>query len=275
MKVWFITGCSTGFGRELAKVAAAKGDFVAGTLRKREQMADFESLAPGQMMALLLDVTKPEDIQAGVKQVLEAQGRIDILVNNAGYGSIGPIEEVSGDELRRQFDVNVFGAVDLIRAVLPSMRAQQSGHIINVTSIAGLRANPGLGIYNGSKFALEGIGEALAPEVAHLGIKVTNVEPGPFRTEWAGRSATYSDVNIPDYEASAGKTIHYLRRISGQQQGDPVKGAEAMYALTQLDNPPVHLPLGEVAYRRLREKLAIITKEVDEFESLGLPTDYE
>lgn len=275
MKVWFITGCSTGFGRELAKVAAAKGDFVVGTLRKREQMADFESLAPGQMMALLLDVTKAEEIQTGVQQVLEAKGRIDVLVNNAGYGSIGPIEEVSGEELRRQFEVNVFGAVDLIRAILPSMRAQQSGHIINVTSIAGLRANPGLGVYNGSKFALEGIGEALAPEVAHLGIKVTNVEPGPFRTEWAGRSATYSDVTIPDYEASAGRTIEWLRQVSGQQQGDPLKGAEAMYALTELDNPPVHLPLGAVAYRRLREKLELLTKEVDEFESLGLPTDYE
>ncbi len=275
MKVWLITGCSTGFGRELAKVAVAQGDVVAGTLRKPEQAAEFEALAPGKMLAVQMDVTNPEQIKTGVAQVLSAFGRIDVLVNNAGYGSMGPIEEVSGEELRRQFDVNVFGAVDLTREVLPHMRQQKSGHIINVTSIAGIRANPGLGIYNGSKFALEGIGEALAQEVKHLGIHVTNVEPGPFRTDWAGRSATYKELSIADYEASAGRTLSYLRKVNGNQKGDPIKAAKAMYALTELKNPPIHLPLGAVSYQRARQKLEELKEEIDQYEYLGKPTDYE
>lgn len=275
MKIWLITGCSTGFGRALAQVAAQKGDQVAGTVRQMRQVAEFEALVPGNLYAVLMDVTDAQQIKKGVAQVIDRYGRIDVLVNNAGYGSMGPIEEVSGAELRRQFEVNVFGAVDLVREVLPHMRAQGAGHIINVTSIAGLRANAGLGAYNGSKFALEGIGEALAREVGPLGIKVTNVEPGPFRTEWAGRSATYTDISIEDYQVSAGKTLEYLRKVDGNQQGDPFKAAEAMYALTELENPPIHLPLGAIAYRRLREKIQELTQEVDQYEYLGRPTDYE
>ncbi len=272
--IFLITGCSTGFGRELAQVAAANGAMVVGTLRNENQIADFEALAPGQISAVIMDVTNPAQISAGIESILANHGRIDVLVNNAGYGSLGPIEAIDEAEMKRQFDVNVFGSVRLIQAVLPTMRKQRSGHILNITSIAGLNGFPGVGIYNGSKFALEGIGEALYHEVKHLGIKVTNVEPGPFRTDWAGRSATFFGEDMEDYADSAIRNLRAIASVSGKQVGSPRKAAEAMYALTLLDQPPVHLPLGEAAYKRARIKFRAILEELDAHESLGLPTDY-
>ncbi|MCI4668266.1 MAG: oxidoreductase [Bacteroidia bacterium] len=272
---WLITGCSTGFGRELAVLAAKKGDKVVGTLRKESQFEAFEALVPGKLKAVKIDVTIPEQVSTGVQEALEWMGQIDVLVNNAGYGSIGAVEAIDREEMIRQFDVNVFGAVEMVKAVLPGMRAQQSGHILNITSIAGLRGNAGLGIYNGSKFALEGIGEALAKELKPFNIKVTNVEPGPFRTDWAGRSATYSETQIEGYDASSGLFTDRLKKVSGQQAGDPYKGANAMYELVKLENPPVHLPLGAWAYSGARQKMENFLKEVDDFEYLGLPTDYD
>ncbi len=273
-KVWFITGCSTGFGRELAQIAAQHGDQVVGTLRQDEQVEAFNYLVPEHTLGVKLDVTQPEQITAGVQRALEAHGRIDVLVNNAGYGSLGALEEVPDEEIRQQFEVNVFGAINMIKAVLPTMRKQRSGHILNITSIAGLQGYPGVGAYNASKFALEGIGESLAADVKHLGIKVINVEPGPFRTDWAGRSATYTQNQIDDYAESAGKNLGSLEQVSGHQPGDPVKAAQAMFDLVQLDNPPMHLPLGGPAYKRVRTKLHDFLRELDEFEHLGLPTDY-
>ncbi|MEM6765847.1 MAG: oxidoreductase [Bacteroidota bacterium] len=273
-KVWFITGCSTGFGRELAKIAGEKGDMVIGTLRKETQLEAFNQLVPGKTTGILLDVTKPDQIKAGVEKAMALHQRIDVLVNNAGYGSLGAVEEVPFEEMYRQFDVNVFGCVRMIQEILPHMRAQRSGYILNITSIAGLQGYPGVGIYNGSKFALEGIGEALAKEVAHLGIKVTNIEPGPFRTDWAGRSATFTPSKIADYEKSAAQNMQNIGNVSGKQIGDPIKGAEAMYAVTEMENPPMHLPLGGPAYKRVRIKLAEFAKELDAFEYLGLPTDF-
>ncbi|MEM6261365.1 MAG: oxidoreductase [Bacteroidota bacterium] len=272
-KIWFITGCSTGFGRELVQVVAEQGHIAVGTVRREEQVADLEALNPESIKGVVLDVTKT--IDQAVKTVIDKFGRIDVLVNNAGYGSLGAIEEVPEAEMRKQFEVNVFGAVFMIKAVLPIMRGQRSGHILNVTSIAGLQGYPGVGIYNGSKFALEGIGEALAAEVEHLGIKVTNVEPGPFRTDWAGRSATFTENSIEDYAASAGRNMNNIHNVSGNQAGDPRKAAEAMYALTELEKPPVHLPLGGPAYKRVRLKLKEMAKEVDAFEHIGLPTDFD
>ncbi len=225
-------------------------------------------------MGVKLDVTQPEQITAGIRQALDRHGRIDVLVNNAGYGSLGALEEVPDEEIRQQFEVNVFGAINMIKAVLPTMRKQRSGHILNITSIAGLQGYPGVGAYNASKFALEGIGETLAADVKHLGIRVTNVEPGPFRTDWAGRSANYTQNQIEDYAESAGKNLRSLEQVSGHQPGDPVKAAQAMYEVVQLDNPPMHLPLGGPAYKRVRAKLLDFLKEIDEFEHLGLPTDY-
>lgn len=273
--VFFISGCSTGFGRELAQVAAAHGATVVGTLRKQEQFAAFEALAPGHTHAVLMDVTSTEQVNRGIADTIKKFGRIDVLVNNAGYGSLGPVEAVDDTEMHRQFDVNVYGPIRLIRAVMPQMRKQRSGSVLNITSVAGLSGFPGVGVYNGSKFALEGIGEALHHEVKHLGIKVTNIEPGPFRTDWAGRSASYYGHDIQDYKDSAVKNIDAISGISGNQPGNPRKAAEAIYTVSQMENPPIHLPLGAAAYSRGRAKFSSIMEEFDEFEHIGLPTDFE
>lgn len=273
-KTWLITGCSTGFGRELALYVARQGEQVVATVRKEEQRQALEQEVPGLIDAILMDVQHPEQVTAGVKHIADKYGRLDVLVNNAGYGDIGPMEDIDEDRMIRQIDVNVYGPVRLIRAVMPMMRAQRSGYVMNVTSIAGLRGGAGLGIYNASKFALEGIGEALAAETKHLGIHVTNVEPGPFKTEWAGASATYSENIHEDYTESAGALAELLKGKNGNQPGDPAKGAAAMYALTKLDNPPVHLPLGNMAFEAAIDKAESLKKEILAFEHVGRRTDF-
>ncbi len=273
-RVWLITGCSTGFGRELVKVVAGKGEIAIGTVRKKEQIPDLEAINPELVKAVILDVQKQDTIDQAAKLIQEHYGRLDVLVNNAGYGTLGPIEETEEDEIQRQFDVNVFGCVRMMKLALPFMRKQRSGHILNITSIAGLNGFPGVGIYNGSKFALEGIGEALAAETKHIGIKVTNIEPGPFRTDWAGRSATYNESSIDEYNESANKNMESIREVSGNQVGDPVKASNAMYEVTTLDDPPVHLPLGGPAYKRVGIRLKEFKEEIDQFEHLGKPTDF-
>jgi len=273
-RVWFITGASTGFGKELAKIVVNHGDIAVATFRKEAQVADFNAAGEANQLGVLLDVTQQAQIDAGVQATIERYGRIDVLVNNAGYGSMGAMEEVTDQEMRYQFEVNVFGAVNMTRAVLPHMRKQRSGNILNITSIAGLTGFPGVSIYNGSKFALEGIGEALAGEVAHLGIYVTNVEPGPFRTDWAGRSATYTESTIEDYADSATKRMKLIQDNSGKQVGDPIRAAMAMYKVADLEKPPVHLLLGGPAYDTARKKLSRHLEEIDAYEHLGLPTDY-
>lgn len=274
-RVWLITGCSTGFGRELVKLVAEKGEYAIGTVRKKEQIAELEAINNELVKGLVLDVQDQSSIDLAAKEIQDAFGQLDVLVNNAGYGTLGPIEETSEKEIQRQFDVNVFGAVRMIKLALPFMRKQKEGHIINITSIAGLNGFPGVGIYNGSKFALEGIGEALAAETKHLGIKVTNVEPGPFRTDWAGRSATFNEPTISDYKESAEKNMNDIRGNSGNQIGDPKKAVQAMYDLTLLENPPVHLPLGGPAYKRVGIRLEEFKAEIDAFEYLGKPTDFD
>lgn len=273
-RVWLVTGCSTGFGRELVKVIAKNGDIAIGTVRKEDQIKALESLHEGSIRGIVLDVQKQDTIDQAAKFISEEYGKLDVLVNNAGYGTLGPIEETGEEEIQRQFDVNVFGCVRMIKLALPFMRKQRSGHILNITSIAGLQGYPGVGIYNGSKFALEGIGEALAAEVKHLGIKVTNVEPGPFRTDWAGRSATFNTSSIEEYNESAAKNMEAIREVSGNQVGDPEKAVKAMFELTTLENPPVHLPLGGPAYKRIGIKAQEFKSEIDAFEYLGKPTDF-
>ena len=273
-RVWLVTGCSTGFGRELVKIIAEKGEIAIGTVRKEAQVAPLESMHAGQIKGIVLDVQKQHTIDEAAQWIQEEYGRLDVLVNNAGYGTLGPIEETSEEEIHRQFDVNVYGCIRMIKLALPFMRKQRSGHILNITSIAGLQGYPGVGIYNGSKFALEGIGEALAAEVAHLGINVTNVEPGPFRTDWAGRSATFNESSIEEYTESAAKNMNSIRSVSGNQIGDPIKAVKAMFELTTLENPPVHFPLGAPAYKRVALKLQELKEEVDTFAYLGKPTDY-
>jgi NAD(P)-dependent dehydrogenase (short-subunit alcohol dehydrogenase family) len=202
-KVWFITGVSSGLGKQLAKEVLSQGQIVVGTFRKQAQVEAFNNENPGSSFGVLIDVASSQMIIDGVKTIFDKFGRIDVLVNNAGYGIMGSVEEISDEEVRRQFEVNVFGVLTTIRAVLPEMRKQRSGHIINITSIAGRIGSQGLGIYNGSKFALEGIGEALAAEIKPLNIKVTNIEPGPFRTEWAGSSAAYENRRLREYGRGA------------------------------------------------------------------------
>lgn len=273
-RVWLITGCSTGFGRELVKIVAERNEIAIGTVRKASQVKELEAIHPTNIKGIVLDVQSQSTIDEAAALLGEEFGRLDVLVNNAGYGTLGPIESTPEDEINRQFDVNVFGCVRMMKLALPFMRRQRSGHILNITSIAGLNGFPGVGIYNGSKFALEGIGEALAAEVKHLGINVTNVEPGPFRTDWAGRSATFNDASIADYDESAKRNMDSIREVSGNQIGDPVRAVKAMYELTKIDHPPVHLPLGGPAYKRVNIKLEEFKQELDAFEYLGKPTDY-
>lgn len=274
-KVWFITGVSSGLGKQLAKEVLSQGQIVVGTFRKEAQVEAFNNEKPGNSFGVLVDVSSTQMIIDGVKTIINKFGKIDVVVNNAGYGIMGSIEEISDEEVRRQFEVNVFGVLTTIREVLPQMRKQRSGHIINITSIAGRIGSQGLGIYNASKFALEGIGEALAAELKPLNIKVTNVEPGPFRTEWAGSSAEYDNTKIEDYESTVGERIKGLQALSGNQPGDPAKAADAIYKLAQLEEAPVHLPLGKIAYEVFGKVNNGLIEELAKFEHLGKECDFE
>jgi NAD(P)-dependent dehydrogenase (short-subunit alcohol dehydrogenase family) len=222
--VWFITGCSTGFGRELALLTLSLGYPTVVTARNPKQVEDIVRGHEETALSLPLDVTKEDQVLSAVDAAVRRFGRIDVLVNNAGYGLEGAMEELTLDQYRAQFDVNVFGAVSVMKAVLPVMRAQKSGHIVNITSMGGLTAFPGLSAYHGSKFALEGISESLAKETAHLGIRVTIVEPGSFRTNWAGRSMAHPENIIPDYAPSSGAFRGSLVQRNGRQRNDPTQG---------------------------------------------------
>jgi NAD(P)-dependent dehydrogenase (short-subunit alcohol dehydrogenase family) len=274
-KIWFITGVSGGFGRALAEEAAKKGDIVIGTLRKTEQLAEFEKLVPGKTFAVKMDVTHADEIQQGVEDVLNRFDHIDVLVNNAGYGLFGAVEEVTMEESRAQMETNFFGPLELTKAFLPSMRKRKSGHIIQISSMAGIRSTPGLGIYNASKHALEGFTEALYHEVKPLGIKVTIIEPGPFRTDWAGSSSVTAKTEIKDYSETAGVRVRTIHGYSGRQPGDPVKAADAIIAIANTDNPPLRLPLGKDAITAVREKLQWVEKEINDWEELSLNTAYD
>ncbi len=274
MANWLITGVSSGFGRALSEVIVEKGGKVAGTVRKEKDKKEFEALAPGKAFAILLDVTDEQAVRQGVKDAEQKTGGIDVLVNNAGYGFEGAVEEASLADFRRQFDVNVFGAVAMMQAVLPLMRARHRGHIVNISSIGGLTGFPGIGAYHGSKFALEGISEALAKEVKHLGIKVTIVEPGAFRTDWAGRSMLRAERSIADYDASAGAFRRMLAEHNGKQSGDPRKAAEAIILAVESAEPPLHLLLGPDALRMAGEKLGVLTTELLKWAPVSAGTDF-
>jgi NAD(P)-dependent dehydrogenase (short-subunit alcohol dehydrogenase family) len=273
-KVWLITGCSKGLGRSLAEAVIEQGYRAVVTARDPDTLNALIELAPERVQALALDVNSEVQIQDAVSRTITRFGRIDVLVNNAGYGLAGAVEEVSDAEAREQMETNVFAVLKLTRAVLPHMRAQKSGHILNVSSAAGFVATPGLGIYNASKFALEGFSEALAQEAAHLGIKVTLIEPGPFRTDWAGPSLATPHKMIGDYADTAHKTIQTLNGYSGKQPGDPQKAARAMILVVESVNPPMRLPLGEMAVGRIRQKLAAMTAELDTWEIVSLDTSF-
>ncbi|SFO27555.1 oxidoreductase [Sphingomonas sp. OK281] len=272
--VWFISGCSTGFGRELAKLVLARGWRAVVTARDADRVADLAEGAEDRALALSLDVTEQAQIDHAVAQAKAKFGRIDVLVNNAGYGYQASVEEGVESEIRAQFDANVFGLFALTRAVLPVMRAQKSGNIINITSVAGQVGFPGSGYYAASKHAVEGWSDALLAEVKPLGIDVTCVEPGPFRTDWAGRSLKQTPVKIADYADTAGKRLDGTREVSGTQAGDPVRAGEAMIALTENANPPRHLVLGAWGYDAVTKKLAERLKEIEAHKADSLGADF-
>ncbi|MBB4085381.1 oxidoreductase [Sphingomonas carotinifaciens] len=271
--VWFITGCSTGFGRALAERVLARGWRVVATARDRARVADLSGDGDA-LLALDLDVTDAGQIAAAVDAAKTRFGRIDVLVNNAGYGYQAAIEEGVEEEIRAQFDANVFGLFALTRAVLPLMRHAGRGHILNITSVAGLAGFPASGYYAASKHAVEGWSDSLAAEVAPLGLHVTCVEPGPFRTDWAGRSLRQTPNRIAAYAETAGARMKSTSDISGQQAGDPVRAADAMIALTERADPPRHLVLGrwghDAVVQRLRERLA----EIESLRDEALATDF-
>jgi short-subunit dehydrogenase len=273
-RVWFITGTSTGLGRVLAEEVLKTGDNVVATARQVAQVEDLAKQYPKQVLALPLDVTKQDQIDAALAKTLERFGRVDVLVNNAGYGVAGAIEEVSEDELRPMYETNVFGLLRVTRTFLPQFRKQKSGHILNMSSIGGLTAGPGWGLYQGTKFAVEGLSEALAQELAPLGVHVTIVEPGPFRTDFLGRSGAAAAKQIADYDTTAAKARQYQEQQDGKQPGDPVKAAEAMIQVVNTPNPPLRLLLGANALRRVREKLTAWQKDLAEWEPVTVGADY-
>jgi NAD(P)-dependent dehydrogenase (short-subunit alcohol dehydrogenase family) len=269
---WLITGCSTGLGRALAEVLITKGEYVLATARKPEEIRDLVA-GHNNARALKLDVTVSADITAAAAEA-EKAGGVDVLVNNAGYGYLTAIEEGDEQGYRAQFETNVFGLFAMTKAVLPAMRKRGSGHILNIASVGGLIGNPGSGYYAATKFGVVGYSEALSKEVAPFGVKVTVVEPGPFRTDWAGRSLQSSPHPIEAYAESVHARLKQVSGYSGRQPGDPVRAAEAMIAVVNSPEPPLNLVLGAPGLKVVREKLAALTAEIDKWEALTLSADY-
>jgi NAD(P)-dependent dehydrogenase (short-subunit alcohol dehydrogenase family) len=273
-KVWLITGCSTGFGRFLAIEALAKGYNVVVAARNTNDVQDIVTNYPETSLVIKLDVTVGDHISDAVALTMAKFGQIDVLVNNAGIGYFGAVEESEEAEVRRMFEINVFGLAHMTQAVLPIMRKQRSGHILNIASIGGLRAFPGVGFYNATKFAVDGLSEALSKEVAPLGIKVTIVAPSGFRTDWAGRSANDSKIVIDDYASTAGKNKGDIRGYSGNQPGDPVRAAKAMIQVVESENPPLRLLLGVAALKGARLKLDELKHDFDTWAEVSEGADF-
>ena len=272
-KVWFITGCSTGFGRQLAQEALKLGHNVAVTSRNTDDIKDIVAQYPDNSIAIKLDVTKPEEIKAAVEQAMEKFSRIDVLVNNAGIGYFGAVEESEEAEIRRMFEINFFGLANVTNQVLPIMRSQRSGHVVNIASIGGYVSFPAVGFYNATKFAVAGLSESLAKETAHLGIKVTVVAPSGFRTDWAGRSANNSKIVIDDYQQTAHVNQETIRGYSGNQPGDPVRAAQAIIKAVESPEPPLRLFLGAGAFKGATNKIAELKKDLDTWEETTLWAD--
>ncbi|MBB3692116.1 oxidoreductase [Sphingomonas sp. BK580] len=271
---WFITGCSTGFGRELARLVLERGWRAVVTARDSGRVADLVDRYGDSALALSLDVVDQAQIDAAVAAATAHFGRIDVLVNNAGYGYQSSIEEGDDREIRAQFDANVFGLFALTRAVLPGMRERRAGAIVNITSVAGLVGFPSSGYYAASKHAVEGFSDSLAAEVAPLGIAVTCVEPGPFRTDWAGRSLRQTPSTIADYAETAKARMESTKIVSGNQPGDPVRAAEAMIAAVERDTPPRHLVLGKWGYDAVTERLHARVAEIEAQRDAALGADF-
>ncbi len=274
--VWFITGCSTGFGRDLAKLVLDRGWRAVVTARDQAKVADLTEGHGQRALPLSLDVTDARQVADAAAEARRAFGRVDVLVNNAGYGYQASVEEGEEADIRAQFDANVFGLFAVTRAILPFMRAQRGGHILNITSVAGLVGFPGSGYYAASKHAVEGWSDALLAEVEPLGVHVTCVEPGPFRTDWAGRSLKQTPNRIADYAETAGARLKTTSEKSGTQAGSPTKAAEMMIAITQETRPPRHLVLGAWGNEQVIAKLGERVAEIEAWRArAGTPTDYD
>jgi len=271
-RTWLITGCSTGIGRALAERLIAKGERVFATARNPEQLRDLVA-GHDNAHALKLDVDVAADIKAAVAAV-ERAGRLDVLVNNAGYGYLTAIEEADEQGYRAQFETNMFGLIAMTKAVLPAMRERGSGHIINVASVGGFIGNPGSGFYAATKFGVVGFSESLSKEVGPLGVKVTVIEPGPFRTDWAGRSLQTSAHPIAAYEETVHARLKQLDAVNGRQVGDPKRAAEAIITVVDSAEPPLNLVLGAPGLKLAREKLKALAAEFDKWEALTLSADY-
>jgi NAD(P)-dependent dehydrogenase (short-subunit alcohol dehydrogenase family) len=273
-KVWLITGCSTGFGRALAEAVLQKGDSLLATARKPEQLHALIEHYPETAKTVRLDVTSPQDIQAAVDTAIATFGRIDVLVNNAGHGLIAALEEVSDVEMHQFFETNFFGALRLMQSVLPVMRQQGSGHIVNLSSTAGLVGFGGSSLYCGAKFALEGTSEALAKEIESFGIKVTLIEPGAFRTDFNGRSLATAEQPIDAYATVSGATLQWFKQMDGHQPGNPAQAAQAIIQAVESPNPPMRLALGTDAISLIQEKLASVKTDLDIWQQVTVSTDY-
>jgi NADP-dependent 3-hydroxy acid dehydrogenase YdfG len=273
-RVWFITGASTGFGRILAEEVLKTGGKVVATARNIDKVADLEAKYPKAAKALALDVTDAGQVDSVVTQAFAQFGQVDVLVNNAGYGVAGAIEEVSEDEFMPMFETNVFGLLKVTRAFLPHLRKQRSGHILNISSIGGLIGGQGIGMYNATKFAVEGLSEALAAELAPLGLHVTVIEPGPFRTDFLGRSGVIAKTRISDYDNTAGNMRKYFSENDGKQKGDPLRAVQAMIQVVESPNPPLHLLLGVSALQRMRAKLDVWQQEISAWEKVTAGADF-
>lgn len=272
--VWFITGCSTGLGRALAEAVLKHGHRAVVTARNPAQIQDIVARYPQTSLAVQLDVANYSQIRLAISAAEKAFGRIDVLVNNAGYGYLAAVEEGEEQKFRDMFETNFFGLAALIRRVLPGMRARERGHIINISSVGGLLGNPGAGYYNASKFAVEGLSEALAKEVEPLGIRVTVVEPGPFRTDWAGRSLKQVRNPIEAYAKTSGARRAQISGYSGKQAGDPARAAQAIIRIVESPTPPVNLVLGKEGLKRVREKLEKFSDSLRQWETVTVGADF-
>ena len=272
--VWFITGCSTGFGRELAKLVLERGYRAVITARDTSKIQDLKVGHENRALVLQLDVTDKEQVTDAVKRAESAFGAIDVLVNNAGFGYVGALEESDEADVRSMVETNFFGLARMIHVVLPGMRERRHGNIVNISSIGGLVGFPGVGYYNATKFAVEGLSESLSKEVAPLGIKVLIVEPGPFRTDWAGRSLKKSGKSMPEYTETAGAFRDRITGRSGKQMGDPVRAGLAIIKALESDHAPLHLVLGLIALETARSKVDLLQRELDAWEETSLSADY-
>ncbi|WGV26842.1 oxidoreductase [Halotia branconii] len=268
-KVWFITGSNSGFGLSLSKAVLAKGDKVVATTRHPEAIEDLVKQYSDTAKVVSLDVTKPKEISSAINVAFSTFGQIDVLVNNAGIATMGAVEEIADEQIRRQFEVNCFGTLNVIKATLSYFRQRKSGHIINISSAGGLMGFPGSGIYSATKFAIEGYSEALAQELAPFGVKLTLIEPGGFRTNIQG-STTTPDCQIDDYQESVHKFVKH--QLENSDRGDPDKAAQAIIKVVESNNPPLHLLLGEDALTSFRQKLESFEKEIQEWEDVTLDT---